>query len=158
LDHREPGILDVVLTTDSLYSELICDGIHTTPEIVKLWWRAKGPQRAILITDAMSAAGMPDGEYRLGGFPVQVANGRAMARGVLAGSVLTLDRALENFTAFTGAPLDQALRLLTMNPAAMTGFSDQAGSIKVGQPANLIAVDAQGKLVASFHNGQIVAA
>jgi N-acetylglucosamine-6-phosphate deacetylase len=158
LDHREPGILDVVLTTDSLYSELICDGIHTTPEIVKLWWRAKGPQRAILITDAMSAAGMPDGEYRLGGFPVQVANGRAMARGVLAGSVLTLDRALENFTAFTGAPLDQALRLLTMNPAAMTGFSNQAGSIAVGQPANLIAVDAKGKLVASFHNGQIVAA
>ena len=158
LDHREAGILDVVLTTDSLYSELICDGIHTTPEIVKLWWRAKGPERAILITDAMSAAGMPDGEYRLGGFAVQVANGKAMARGVLAGSVLTLDRALENFARFTGAPLDQALRLLTVNPAAMTGFSDQAGSIAVGQPANLIAVDAQGKLVASFHNGQIAAA
>jgi len=155
LDHREPGILGTVLTTDSLFAELICDGIHTSPEIVKLWWRAKGPERAILVTDAMSAAGMPDGEYHLGGFAVQVANGRAMARGVLAGSVLTLDRALANFTAFTGAPLDQALRLLTVNPAAMTGFSNQAGSLKAGQLANLVAVDAQGKLIASFHNGEV---
>jgi N-acetylglucosamine-6-phosphate deacetylase len=158
LDHREPGILGVVLTTDSLFAELVCDGIHTSPEIVKLWWRAKGPDRAILITDAMSAAGMPDGEYHLGGFAVQVANGRAMARGVLAGSVLTLDRALENFTQFTGAPLEQALRLLTVNPAAMTGFSDQAGSLKAGQTANLVAVDTHGKLVASFIKGQIAAA
>jgi N-acetylglucosamine-6-phosphate deacetylase len=158
LDHREPGILGVVLTTDSLFSEMICDGIHTSPEIVNLWWRAKGPERAILVTDAMSAAGMPDGEYHLGGFAVQVANGRAMARGVLAGSVLTLDRALANFTQFTGAPLEQSLRLLTVNPAAMTGFSDQAGSIAVGKPANLVAIDAQGKLVASFHNGQLAAA
>ncbi|HEY1768187.1 MAG TPA: N-acetylglucosamine-6-phosphate deacetylase [Terracidiphilus sp.] len=155
LDHREPGILGTVLTTDSLFSELICDGIHTAPEIVKMWWRAKGPERAILVTDAMSAAGMPDGEYQLGGFAVQVANGRAMARGVLAGSVLTLDRALENFLHFTGAPIDKALRLLTVNPAAMTGFSDQAGSLTVGQPANLVAVDAQGKLVASFVRGRL---
>src|SRR5580692_8750779 len=70
LDHREPGILGTVLTTDSLFAEMICDGIHTAPEIVRLWWRAKGPERAILVTDAMSAAGMPDGEYDLGGFPV----------------------------------------------------------------------------------------
>jgi N-acetylglucosamine-6-phosphate deacetylase len=157
LDHREPGILGVVLTTDSLFAELICDGIHTMPEIVNLWWRAKGPERGILITDAMSAAGMPDGEYHLGTFAVQVANGRAMARGVLAGSVLTLDRALANFTQFTGAPLEQSLRLLTVNPAAMTGFSDQAGSIAIGKPSNIVAVDAQGKLLASFINGQLAA-
>lgn len=158
LDHREPGILGIVLTTDSLYSELICDGIHNTPEMVKLWWRAKGSERAILVTDAMSAAGMPDGEYTLGGFAVQVANGRAMARGVLAGSVLTLDRALENFLRFTGAPLDQSLRLLTQNPATMTGFTAQAGSLKPGSAANLVAVDAKGKLIASFVDGQIATA
>jgi N-acetylglucosamine-6-phosphate deacetylase len=158
LDHREPGILGVVLTTHALFSELICDGIHTDPAIVDLWFRAKGPERAILVTDAMAAAGMPDGEYTLGNFAVQVANGKAMARGVLAGSVLTLDRALQNFVAFTGVPLDQALRLLTVNPASMTGFSNQAGSIKVGQPANLVAVDAQGKLLASFIEGQIAPA
>ena len=153
LDHREPGILGTVLTTDSLYAELICDGIHTAPELVKLWWRAKGPERAILVTDAMSAAGMPDGEYHLGGFAVQVANGKAMARGVLAGSVLTLDRALTNFLEFTGAELEQGLRLLSTNPATMTGFQDRAGSLAVGQKANLVAVDGAGKLLASFVNG-----
>ena len=154
LDHREPGILGVVLTTDSLFAELICDGIHTAPELVRLWYRAKGPERGILVTDAMSATGMPDGEYQLGGFPVQVANGKAMARGVLAGSVLTLDRALTNFVAYTGAPLNEALRLLTANPAAMLGLAGKAGSLAAGQPANLVAVDATGKLVASILHGQ----
>src|ERR1019366_6307589 len=105
LDHREPGILGTVLTNDDLFAELICDGIHVAPEMVKLWWKAKGAERAILVTDAMSATGMPDGEYHLGGFAVEVSHGRAMARGVLAGSVLTLDRALANFLEFTGAPL-----------------------------------------------------
>ena len=153
LDHREPGILGTVLTDDRVYAELICDGIHTAAEMVKLWWRAKGEQRAILVTDAMSATGMPDGKYQLGGFAVQVANGRATARGVLAGSVLTLDRALSNFVAFTGAPFEKALRLLTSNPAAMIGLGNGAGSITVGQPASLVVVDDAGRLVASFIEG-----
>jgi N-acetylglucosamine-6-phosphate deacetylase len=154
LNHQEPGILGVVLTEDALYAELICDGIHSRPEMARLFWRAKGAKRAILVTDAMSAAGMPDGEYKLGGFAVQVANGKAMARGVLAGSVLTLDRALENLVAFSDAPLEDALRALTSNPAAMTGMEDRAGRLAVGDPANLVALDAKGKLVASFVNGQ----
>lgn len=161
LDHREPGILGVVLTTDSLYAELICDGIHTAPELVSLWSRAKGPNKAILVTDAISATGMPDGEYQLGspadGFSVHVANGKATFAGVLAGSVLTLDRALANFVAFTGAPLEHALRLVTANPAAMTGLGDQAGSLAIGQPANLVAVDAEGRLVDSIRHGQPIA-
>jgi len=153
LDHREPGILGTVLTTDTIFSELICDGIHTDPEIVRLWWRCKGPERAILVTDAMAAAGMPDGEYQLGGFPVQVKDGRATARGVLAGSVLTLDRALANFIRFTGATIDQGLRLLSANPAAMTGLGHRAGILAPGKAANLVAIDAAGKLVGSFVGG-----
>ena len=155
LDHREPGILGTVLTCDALFAELICDGVHTAPEMVQIWWRAKGPERAILVTDAMSAAGMPDGEYRLGGLAVQVAQGRAMANGVLAGSILTLDRALANFAAFTGAGIDQGLRLLTSNPAAMTGLEHEAGSIAIGRKANLVAVSAEGKPIASFVNGRL---
>jgi N-acetylglucosamine-6-phosphate deacetylase len=158
LDHRQPGILGTVLATDSLFAELICDGIHTAPEMVKLWWRAKGPQRAILVTDAMSAAGMPDGEYQLGGFAVKVRDGRAMARGVLAGSVLTLDRALENFLRFTGASVEQALPLLTVNPATMTGFSDQAGVLREDGEANLVAIDRDGSLIAAIQGGQLIAA
>jgi N-acetylglucosamine-6-phosphate deacetylase len=153
LDHREPGILGTVLTTDELYAELICDGIHNTREMVRLWWRAKGPNRAILVTDAMSATGMPEGEYQLGNFAVQVAHGRAMIDGVLAGSVLTLDRALENFLKFTGATLEQGLGLLTANPAAMTGLSEEAGALAVGGPADFVAVDATGKLVGSVVGG-----
>lgn len=156
LDHREPGILGVVLTDSSLYSELICDGIHSAPEMARLWWRAKGPERTILVTDAMSAAGMPDGEYQLGGFAVQVAEGRAMARGVLAGSVLTLDRALANLIAFAGIPVEAALRALTVNPAAMVGDA-QTGRITVGGPANLVAISAQGKLITSIVRGQVKA-
>jgi N-acetylglucosamine-6-phosphate deacetylase len=157
LDHREPGILGIVLTDDNLYAELICDGIHTAPEMVKLWWKAKGPERAILVTDAMSATGMPDGVYQLGGFAVEVANGRATSGGVLAGSVLTLDRALGNFVGFTGAPLGLALRLVTANPAAMLGLDASLARAAVGQAAYLVAVDAAGKLVASILNGQPVA-
>jgi len=149
LDHREPGILGVVLTTDAMFSELICDGIHLSPETVKLWWRAKGAERAILVTDAMSAAGMPEGEYRLGTFAVQVSGGKAMANGVLA---------LKNFIAFTSAPLEQALRLVTRNPASMTGLGDQVGLLAVGQPANLVAVDDAGTLMASLVGGRPVAA
>jgi N-acetylglucosamine-6-phosphate deacetylase len=154
LDHREPGILGVVLTTDSLFAEIICDGIHTAPEMVNIWWRSKGPERALLVTDAMSATGMPDGEYSLAGLKIQVANGRASFGDVLAGSVLTLDRALTNFLAFAGASLQDGLRLLTANPAAMTGFADQTGALAVGRAANLVAVDGAGRLLASFVNGR----
>jgi len=155
LDHREPGILGTVLTTDSLYAELICDGIHVAPETVRLWFRAKGPRRGILVTDAMSAAGMPDGEYQLGGFAVQVADGRATARGVLAGSVLTLDRALMNFMKYTAAPLEEALPLLTTNPAAMIGLESSVGSLAEDQPANLVILDDEGHLLAAIINGRM---
>jgi N-acetylglucosamine-6-phosphate deacetylase len=157
LHHHEPGILGIVLTTDSLFAELICDGIHNQPEMVKLWWRAKGPDRAILVTDAMSATGMPDGEYRLGEFKVRVENGKASIGDVLAGSLLTLDKALANFVRFTGATVEQGLRLMTANPATMTGIQACAAPLAVGHPANLVAVDTAGKLLASVLNGQPIA-
>ncbi len=152
LDHKNPGILETVLTCDDVYAELICDGIHNMPELVRLWWRAKGPEKAILVTDAMSATGMPDGEYQLGDFPVRVANGRAMIGDALAGSVLTLDKALRNFVEFTGASVAQGLRLMTANPAAMTGTGDR-GNLTVGGAADFVAVDARGNLLASVVGG-----
>jgi N-acetylglucosamine-6-phosphate deacetylase len=103
----------------------------------------------------MSAAGMPDGEYTLGGFAVHVEKGRATANGVLAGSVLTLDRALSNFVAFTGATVENALPLVTRNPAAMTGLDADAGSLRVGGPANLVVLGEGGALVASVIGGQL---
>jgi N-acetylglucosamine-6-phosphate deacetylase len=155
LDHREPGILGIVLSNDSLYAELICDGVHVDPALVKLWWRAKGATRAILVTDAMSATGMPDGEYQLGGFAVQVTHGRATANGVLAGSILTLDQALCNFVAYTGTLVETALPLLTRNPATMTGLTDKTGSLAIGQSADLVVLDRSGKLQASIIGGRM---
>jgi N-acetylglucosamine-6-phosphate deacetylase len=157
LDHREPGILGTVLTTESLFAELICDGIHNAPEMVRLWWKAKGPDRALLVTDAMSAAGMPEGTYQLGDFAVHVANGRATANGVLAGSLLTLDHALLNLITFTGASVEDGLKALSRNQAAMTGLGDRAGSLGAGTPANMVAIDADGRLVASVQRGTILA-
>jgi N-acetylglucosamine-6-phosphate deacetylase len=155
LDHREPGILGTVLSDDSLYAELICDGIHVHPMLVRVWWRCKGSERGILVTDAMTATGMPDGEYLLGGMPVQVADGRASMDGVLAGSVLTLDRGLRNLIAFTGATLEESLPLVTRNPAAMTGIGDGIGRVRVGMLANFVALDEDGALLASVIRGEL---
>ena len=159
LDHREPGIAGVVLATDGVYAEIICDGIHVAPEFVRLWLRAKGEERGILITDGISATGMPDGKYMLGELEVIVSNGRCLAasdlaRGVetLAGSVLTQDRAVANLQAFTGASLATAVRLASRNPAKMAGF-ETVTSIVVGQPANFNIFSSQGTLERTILSG-----
>ncbi len=160
LDHREPGILGIVLDDDRLFAELICDGIHVAPALVRLWLRAKTETRAILITDAISAAGMPDGAYTLGSFAVAVANGRVLlkedlARGkeTLAGSVLTMDRAVANLQAFTHASLADATRLASHNPAAMLGVPELT-RLAPGSPAHLNRFDAQGHLIATYIRGR----
>jgi N-acetylglucosamine-6-phosphate deacetylase len=153
LDHREPGMLGAVLDSERLYAELICDGIHVDPIAVRLYYRAKGPERAILITDGMSATGMPNGRYKLGSFDVDVEDGRAMSDGVLAGSVLTMDRAVKNFFCITGAPLATVAQLATRNPAALMGL-DQHGRIAAGCRADLIALSPEGELLATFIAGR----
>ena len=162
LNHREPGVLGVTLDSERLYAELICDGIHVAPELVRLWFRSKGIDRAILVTDAMSATGMPDGRYKLGELDVDVADGRAMLAGdlergahTLAGSVLTMDRAVANLRQFTGATLSEATRLASHNPAAMLGRPELT-RLAPGTPANLNRFDASGHLVATYLQGELV--
>ncbi|WP_348266083.1 N-acetylglucosamine-6-phosphate deacetylase [Edaphobacter paludis] len=153
LDHRAPGVIATVLDDDRLFAELICDGIHVAPEVVRLWFKAKGPEKAILITDSMSATGMPDGTYTLGTFQVQVKDGRAMANGSLAGSVLTMDRAVANLQRFTGLPLDTAVRLASHNPAALLGLEEVIGNTDAGKTANFNVFDASGQLQGTILNG-----
>jgi N-acetylglucosamine-6-phosphate deacetylase len=162
LDHREPGIAGVVLDTHSLYAELICDGVHVAPEFVRLWLRSKGEERAILVTDGISATGMPDANYLLGELEVTVKNGRCLltsdlAKGTetLAGSVLTMDRAVANLRRFTGATLATAVNLSSRNPARMLGL-DNLGEIAVGRPANFNLYSAAGELRQTILRGRVL--
>jgi N-acetylglucosamine-6-phosphate deacetylase len=136
LDHREPGILGEVLTDSRLSADIIADGIHLDPAIVQLFLQAKGPDTAVLITDATAATGMPDGRYHLGSLELEVKDGRCLAGGRLAGSVLTMDRAVRNIMQFAQWDLQSAVRLATVNPARAAGL-ENGGLLKAGAPADL---------------------
>jgi N-acetylglucosamine-6-phosphate deacetylase len=153
LDHREPGILGVVLSDDRVSADIIVDGVHVAPEMVKLFLRAKGA-KAVLITDAISATGMPNGRYKLGGFEVEVEGDRCMHNGRLAGSVLTLDRAVRNVMGFAEPSLDDAVRLATTNPARVLA-SDQ-GVIARGGRADFVVLNDSGEVVQLFVGGRAV--
>ena len=155
LEQREPGVLGVVLDDERLYAELICDGVHVAPEMVRLWLRVKGAERAVLVTDSMAAAGMPDGEYMLGGFAVEVKGGVCLARGVLAGSTLTMDRAISTLREITGADLTTTVRLGSTNPARLLGLGG-IGEVRVGDLADLNRYDASGRLVGTVLAGEPV--
>jgi N-acetylglucosamine-6-phosphate deacetylase len=145
LDHREPGILGEVLTNPRLSADIIADGIHVDPAIVKLFLTAKGPVDAVLITDATSATGMPDGRYHLGSFDVEVKDGRCLADGKLAGSVLTMDRAVRNVMRFAGWELQQAIRLATQNPARVAGLPKR-GKLEAGCEADFVVLGPSGEV------------
>ena len=135
--HRAPGVPGAALTDDRLYCEMICDGIHLHRDTVRLLARCKGPERAVAITDAMEAAGLPDGEYALGGQKVFVKNGEArLADGTLAGSVLTMPKALENLIHLFGIRPEDACAMCTCTPADSIG-EKLAGRIVPGAPAVL---------------------
>jgi N-acetylglucosamine-6-phosphate deacetylase len=154
-DHRDPGILGAVLENDELTADIIADGIHVHPSILNLFLRAKGADRAILITDAISATDMPDGIYNLGGLEVHVSNGRCEYQGKLAGSVLTLDRAIRNVMTFAGWKLQQAVRLATLNPAQRLGMADQRGLLAPGRRADLVALTPEGQVAHTIIGGEI---
>ncbi len=135
--HRAPGVPGAVLTDERYYAELIADGIHLHPDIVRLIARAKGSARAVAVTDAMEAAGMPEGTYALGGQSVTVQGGAArLADGTLAGSVLTMRQALCNLIHRFGIAPEDAARMCTQTPAESIG-EKLLGRIAVGTPAPL---------------------
>jgi N-acetylglucosamine-6-phosphate deacetylase len=155
LDHREPGILGAVLSSDRMMADMIVDGIHVAPAIVKLFLKAKGLENAILITDAMSASGMPDGRYQLGPFQVEVHGDRCEYQGKLAGSVLTLDRAVRNVVSLAEWTLQQSIILATRNPARMIR-AEQKGVIATGNDADLVLLTADGNVVHTMVGGRML--
>ena len=138
LHHRDGGTVCAALEGDR-FAELICDGIHIAPEMVRLAARLKGRERLVLVSDSMEATGSCDGEYFIAGNPVVVKNGKALTpEGALAGSTLTLDVALRNLMKFTGMSLGDAVSCVTANPAKQVGVFDRIGSIAVGKQADLL--------------------
>jgi N-acetylglucosamine-6-phosphate deacetylase len=136
--HRDSGVIGAVLTSTEVSAELIADGVHVDETAMKVLLQAKGAGGVILISDGISATGMPDGKYMLGGFEVTVSGGVCRnSEGKLAGSTLTLDRALRNIVAL-GATLGDAVRMLTLNPASLLGIEFKKGALRAGADADIL--------------------
>ncbi len=152
LDHRAPGILGAVLTDSRLSADVIADGVHVDPSIVKLFAEAKGPDNTVLITDAISATGKPDGRYRLGTFEVDVRGDRCTAGGKLAGSVLTMDRAVRNLAEFANWELAAAVMAASRNPARTAQLKNK-GQLVAGADADFVVLSQDGKVLRTFIGG-----
>ena len=139
--HRDSGVIGAVLTTPDVTAELIADGVHVEEAAMRILLQAKGAGCVILVSDGISATGMPDGKYTLGKFEVTVSDGVCRnTEGKLAGSTLTLDRALRNVVGM-GFPLSDAVRMLTSNPAKLLGLEFKKGALRVGADADIVLLD-----------------
>jgi N-acetylglucosamine-6-phosphate deacetylase len=154
--HREPGLLGVALTDDRLVCELIADGVHVHPTAVRLAVRAKGVDRIALISDSIAATGLPDGEYELEEVRVTVTGDEVrLADGTLAGSTLTLDRAVSNLARWADLPLTDAVRAATTTPARLLGLEAKHGTIAVGRSADFAAFDGEHRLLWTMVAGEV---
>lgn len=141
--HREPGVVGAVADSHHVTAELICDGIHIHPSVVRAAFKILGENRIILISDSMRAAGMPDGTYTLGGQAVQVTRGRAVlvSSGALAGSASNLMECMKTSVKEMGIPLETAVACASENPAKRLGEYGRRGSITFGKKADLVLLD-----------------
>lgn len=154
LHHRAPGIVGAAWLSD-VYVELIADGIHLHPDVIRLTANIKGADRVVLVTDAMRATLLEDGTYELGGQNMTVAGGVARTRdGHLAGSTLTLIKAVFNYHRFTGRPLYEAVRAATLNPAEAIGDQER-GALASGRYADIILVDEAGINRMTWRRGEV---
>ncbi|MGH9467599.1 MAG: N-acetylglucosamine-6-phosphate deacetylase [Terriglobales bacterium] len=155
LHQREPGLLGVALTEAGLSAEIIADGIHVDPALVKLFLRCKAPESAVLASDGISAAGMGDGNFHLGTVNVRVEGGACWCGSTLAGSVLTLDRAVKNVRACTGCSWDAAVRPASQNPATLMKWA-RKGRLEAGMDADIAVFSPGGEITASYVGGKLV--
>jgi len=153
LHQHEPAIMGAVLESD-VYCEAICDGRHLHSGVVRLLIKTKGIDRVIAVTDSIMAAGLPDGQYRLGVNTVFVKDGDArLEDGTRAGSTLTQNVALKNLLKFTGRPLEDIIPLLTENPARLINVYDRKGSVENGKDADLVILDENNDIAEVFVAG-----
>ncbi|KKA45388.1 MULTISPECIES: N-acetylglucosamine-6-phosphate deacetylase [unclassified Salinivibrio] len=154
--HREPGAVGAGLSHDSALLELIADGHHVHPAVMKVCCRC-APNRLVLISDAMRAAGMPDGPYLLGEMPVMMKNGVVRTEsGGLAGSTLSLSQAVRTLVNEVGESLENAINMATITPAKLLGVADRLGSIAIGKSASFVSLTESLDVSATWVNGKQV--
>jgi len=157
LHHRKPGTVGAALLLEEIYAQMIADGIHLHRAVVDMVVRLKGPEKTVLITDAIRGAGMPDGEYELGGQAIVVCQGAVrLADGTLAGSCLSLDAAVRNVVEFTGCDLADAIQMATLTPARSIGLAHCKGSLEPGKDADVVLLDEALQVVATIVMGEVV--
>lgn len=157
LHHRKPGTVGAALLLDEIYAQFIADGVHLHPAVVNMIVRLKGTEKAVLITDAIRGAGMPDGDYELGGQAIVVRDGAVrLADGTLAGSCLTMDVGVRNIVSFTGVCACEAIAMATLTPARSIGVSDRKGSLEPGKDADLVLLDQDLRVVSTIVMGEVV--
>lgn len=156
LHHRDPGVVGAGLTHPNSYVEMIADGHHVHSAAIDIAHRCCG-SRMTLITDAMSATGMPDGDYTLGEYTVHMKNGVVTTdSGSLAGSTLTLPRAVQNIQKWLNLPLEQAWLMASLTPAKSLGLQHLLGSLEVGKRASMVAVQSDFSITKTWVNGRLV--
>lgn len=155
--HREPGVVGAISDSEHVMTEIICDGVHIHPSMVRAAFKMMGAERMILISDSMRATGMPDGQYTLGGLDVKVRGNRAtlVSDGALAGSVTNLADCMRTAVTQMGIPLETAIACATKNPAISLGIYDERGSLSIGKKADIVLLDENLTLQAVIKDGRL---
>lgn len=157
LHHREPGVVGAAMYHEQLSTELIADGIHVHPAVMKILYRVKTPERLALVSDSMRAAAMGEGTYDLGGQEVHVQDNQAkLADGTLAGSILTLNRAVGNMVTLSGVSLPDAVEMASLTPASILGYGERKGRLAAGYDADITVLNTQFDVTMTFVAGKEV--
>ena len=156
LHHHEPGAVGALIDSPDTTCELICDGLHVHPAVLKMTWKLLGCDRIVVVSDAMRAAGMPDGVYDLGGTPVTVRNGKTdFGNGRLAGSTTNLHAEMLYLVSI-GIPFEEAVKACTINPARVLQIDADVGSLEVGKYADIVALDQDLNIRKVWVQGELV--
>ncbi|MGV3722011.1 MAG: N-acetylglucosamine-6-phosphate deacetylase [Actinomycetota bacterium] len=157
IHHRDPGLITACLNEPGVLAEVIPDGVHLNPHIVRLAIKAKGPDRVALITDAFSATGLPEGTHTLGPHRVTVKGALCtLENGTIAGSIITMNVAVRNAIRFAGVSLVEAVRMSSLIPAQVAGCADRKGSLEAGKDADVTLLDAEFACRATWSRGNCV--
>ncbi len=156
MHHRDPGVVGAALLQDEVHVEIIPDGIHFHPDLLKMIVRMKGLEKVLAITDGMRAKDMPDGEYDLGGQQVTVRDGKCrLANGSLAGSIVTMNQARLNLAKWLDLSIHEQLQITSINQAKRLGQFDRKGSIQAGKDADIVVLGHDGEVELTICRGVI---